>query len=258
MGLARAHLDLLKAELDGIVEEIKVIAALAGVIVAVAFFLSLLLAIGGTLFLGEWLFGSIGWGVALGALLSIALIVATAMVLVGAPRRVVATPLTWGVVLGVVVSVVLGANLARRAAAHVATQLRSGALPSLDPAWAPAVVGTVAVAIVLGVIGLIALGRVGGPGGAVAGLVLGAIAGGLIGWGWTGLTFSWHGAVAIGITVGLLAWIVLMPVWMLRAGVDPTARFRRLWPKESYETAMETKDWLESEWAKRRARLGRT
>ncbi len=257
MGLARAHVDLLKAELDGIVAEIKVIAALAGVILAVAFFLSLLLAIGGTLFLGEWLFGSIGWGVALGALLSVALIEAAAMVLVGAPRRVFVTPLGWGVVAGIVVSAVLGANLARRAAEHVGTQLRSGALPSLDPAWAPAVVGTVAVAIVLGVIGLIALGRVGGPGGAVAGLVLGAIAGGLIGWGWTGLTFSWHGAVAIGITVGLLAWIVLMPVWMLRAGVDPTARFRRLWPKESYETAMETKDWLESEWAKRRARLGR-
>ena len=258
MGLAQAHLDLLKAELDGIVAELKVIAALAGVILAVAFFLSVLLAIGGTLFLGEWLFGSIGWGVALGALLSIALIVATAMVLVGAPRRVVVTPLTWGVVLGMVVSVVLGANLARRASEHVATQLRSGALPNLDPGWAPALVGIAVAAIVLGVIGLIALGRVGGPGGAVAGLVLGAIVGGLIGWGWAGLTFSWHGAVAVGISVGLLAWIVLMPAWMLRAGVDPTARFRRLWPKELYETAMQTKEWLESEWQKRRARLGRT
>ena len=258
MGLARAHVDLLKAELDGIVAELKVIAALAGVILAVAFFLSLLLAIGGTLFLGEWLFGSIGWGVALGALFSIALILAAAMVLVGAPRRVVVTPLAWGVVVGVLAAVVLGANLARRAADQAGTQLRSGALPNLDPAWAPAVVGIVVVAVVLGVIGLIALGRVGGPGGAVAGLVLGVIAGALVGWGWAGLTFSWHGAVAVGITVGLLAWIALMPAWMFRAGVDPTARFRRLWPKESYETAMETKDWLESEWAKRRARLGRT
>ena len=258
MNLARAHLDLLRAELDGILAEIKVIAALAGVILAMAFFVSLLLAIGGTLFLGEWLFGSIGWGVALGALGSIALIVAAAMGLVGAPRRVVVTPLGWGVALGVVVAVVLGANLARRAAEQVGTQLRSGALPHLDPAWAPAVVGIVALAIVLGVIGLIALGRVGGPGGAVAGLVLGVIAGALIGWGWAGLTFSWHGAVAIGIAVGLLAWIALMPAWMLRAGIDPSARFRRLWPKESYETAMQTKEWLETEWQKRRARLGRT
>ena len=258
MGLARAHVDLLKAELEGIVAEFKVIAALAGVILALAFFLSLLLAIGGTLFLGEWLFGSIGWGVGLGALGSIALIVAAAMVLAGAPRRVVVTPLGWGLAVGVVVAVVLGANLARRAAAQVGTQLRSGALPNLDPAWAPAVVGIVVLGIVLGVIGLLVFGRAGGAGGAVAGLILGAIAGGLVGWGWAGLTFSWHGAVAIGIAVGLLTWVALMPAWMLRAKVDPTARFRRLWPEESYETAMQTKEWLESEWQKRRARLGRT
>ncbi|MGC8634602.1 MAG: hypothetical protein ACP5VP_08055 [Candidatus Limnocylindrales bacterium] len=259
MGLARAHVKLLRAELEeGIIADLKVIAALAGAILAVAFFLSVLLTVGGTLFVGSWLFGSIGWGVALGGLLSVALIVALGMVLVGAPGPVVTVPLAWGVVVGIVAAVVLGANLARRAAAHVGTQLRAGPLPDLDPAWAPALVGIVTLAVILGLVGLVALGRVGGSGGAVSGLVLGAVGGALVGWGWTGLTFSWHGAVAIGIALGLLAWIVLMPAWMLRAGVDPTARFRRLWPKESYDAAMETKDWLESEWQKRRAKLGRT
>jgi hypothetical protein len=256
--LARAHLALLKAEIGDIVAQLKVISALAGVIVALALFAAQLIAIGGTLFLGEWLFGSIGWGVLLGMLLSIALIVATAMVLVGAPRRVITTPLGVSILGGILVAVLLGANLVRRAAEQAGTQLRSGAFLNLDPGWAPAVVGVVVGAVAFGLIGLVVLGRAGGSGGGVAGLVLGVISGAFIGWGWAGLTFSWHGAVAIGIAVGLLAWIALMPVWLLRAEVDPTARFRRLWPKESYETAMETKDWLENEWAKRRARFGRT
>jgi hypothetical protein len=191
-------------------------------------------------------------------LLSVAVIVATAMALVGAPRRVVTTPLAVAVLAGIVVSAVLGANLARRAAEQLGTQLRSGPFPNLDPAWTPAVLGVVVGAVVVGLVGLIGLGRAGGAGGGIAGLVLGAIAGAFVGWGWAGLTFSWHGAVAIGIAIGLVIWSALMPVLLLRAHVDPTARFRRLWPKESYDTAMETKDWLESEWARRRARLGRT
>lgn len=256
--LARAHLDLLKAELEGILADVKVIAALAGAIVAVALFLSWLLAVGGTLFLGEWLFGSIGWGVVLGGLGSIALIVAIAMALVGSPRHVVTTPLAGAIVLGVLVAVALGANLVRRGAEQVGTRLRSGPLPDLDPHWAAPLVGVVIGAVVLGLVLLVVLGRVGGAGGAFGGLVLGLVAGALIGWGWAGLTFSWHGAIAIGIAVGLLAWIGLMPLAMVRAGVDPTARFRRLWPRETYESAVETREWLESEWAKRRARLGRT
>jgi hypothetical protein len=256
--LARAHLALLKAELGDIVGQLKVISALAGVILAVALFAAQLVAIGGTLFMGEWLFGSIGWGVLHGVLVSVALIVVAAMVLVEAPGRVIVRPLAVALIVGIAVSVALGANLVRRGAEQAGTQLRAGPFPQLDPGWAPTVVGIVVAAVVVGLLGLIALGRVGGFGGGFAGLILGGVVGAFIGWGWAGLTFSWHGAVAIGLAVGLLAWIVLMPVWLLRAHVDPTARFRRLWPKESYETAIETKEWLESEWARRRAGLGRT
>jgi hypothetical protein len=258
MALARAHLELLKTELGDIVGQLKVISALAGMIIAVALFAAQLVAIGGTLFMGEWLFGSIGWGVLHGVLISVALIVVAAMVLVEAPGRVIARPLVVALIAGIVVSAVLGANLVRRGAEQAGTQLRSGPLPQLDPGWAPTVVGIVVGAVLLGLIGLIALGRLGGFGGGFAGLILGSIFGAFIGWGWAGLTFSWHGAIAIGLAIGLLTWIVLMPVWLLRAHVDPTARFRRLWPKESYETAKETKEWLESEWARRRAGLGRT
>jgi hypothetical protein len=256
--LIAAHVTLLKAELEGLVAELKVIAALAGAILVLALFVAQLLAIGGALFVGEWLFGSLGWGIVHGTLLAIALIVATAMLLVETPRRVIVTPLVLALIVGMAVTVALGANLARRGAEQLSAQLRSGPLPHLDPAWAPAVVGAAAGAVVLALVGLVLLGRLGGTGGAVAGVVVGAISGGLLGWGWTGLTFSWQGAVAIGVAVGLLTWIALMPAWMLRAEIDPTARFRRLWPRESYAAALETKDWLEKEWAKRRSGLGRT
>ncbi len=252
MALVHAHIALLKAEIGDIVSELKIIAALAGVILALAFFASQLVAIGGTLFLGEWIFGSIGWGVVHGALLSLAMIVAAAMVLVQAPRSVIAVPFVLAAIVGVVVSIVLGSNVARRVAGDVGTRSFHG----LNQAWAPDIIGVVVVAVVLGLVGLIVLGRAGGIGGAVFGLIAGAITGAFAGWGWTGITFSWHGAVAIGLTIGLLAWIALMPTWMLRARVDPTARFRKLWPRESYASAMETKDWLEAEWQRRRARLG--
>ncbi len=252
LALLRAHVALLKAEIGEIAADLKVIAALGGVILAIALFAAQLLAIGGTLFLGEWLFGSIGWGVLDGLLLALAIIVAAAMTLVAAPRRVIGVPFVLAVIVWIVVAVVLGSNVGRRTAADAATRW----FPGLDHAWAPDILGVVVVAIVLALVLLVALGRVGGPGGAVAGLVLGAIAGAFAGWGWTGITFSWHGAAALGLTIGLLAWIALMPAWMLRAHVDPTARFRRLWPRRSYESAMETKDWLEAEWQRRRARLG--
>ncbi len=252
MALLHAHVALLKAEIGEITSQLKVIAALAGLILTLALFATQLVAIGGTLFLGEWIFGSIGWGVVHGALLSLAMIVAAAMVLVRAPRSVVSVPFILAAIIGVVVSVVLGSNVARRVAGDVATRW----FPGLAAGWAPDIIGVVVVAIVLGLVGLIVLGRAGGIGGAVFGLVAGAITGAILGWGWTGIRFSWHGAVAIGFTIGLLAWIALMPAWMFRSHVDPTARFRKLWPHESYESAMETKDWLEAEWQGRRARLG--
>ena len=160
--------------------------------------------------------------------------------------------------MGIVVSAVLGANLARRAAEQLGTQLRSGPFPNLDPAWTPAVVGVVVGAVVVGLVGLIGLGRAGGAGGGIAGLVLGAIAWRLrrLGLGWADVQLARRGRHRDRDRAGHL--VALMPVLLLRAHVDPTARFRRLWPKESYDTAMETKDWLESEWARRRARLGRT
>jgi hypothetical protein len=80
---------------------------------------------------------------------------------------------------------------------------------------------------------------------------VGALLGAVLG----GVEWEPRVAVAIGITIGLLTWIVLMALGA--RSVDAGARFRELWPKQTYETALETRAWLEQEWANRRERLAK-
>jgi hypothetical protein len=255
--LAGAHLDLLKAEVGEIVAEIKQIAALAGVIVAFAVFAGMLASIGGALFIGEWIFGSIGWGVVHGVLSCVALIVVAAFAIIEAPRRIAIRAFVMASIVAILVAAALGANLARQGATWAADQLRAGPWPGLDPGWAPAIAGILAGAAVIALIGLVALAFVGGLAGAITGLVLGAMVGALLGWALAGIEFGWQGAAAIGVTLGLAAWPALMGIGLVRAReFDPTARFRRLVPQQSIDAANETKTWLEEQWAQRRGKRG--
>jgi hypothetical protein len=202
-----------------------------------------LVAVGTTLFLGEWIFGSIGWGVVHGALLSAFAIVVMALVLVEAPRSVLVRGVSSGVVLAVLVSVILGANLCRQGATWLVEQLQAGPLPGLPSDWGPAIVGAVVGALALGIIGL-----AGSLGTAFTGLVAGA----LLGLWLAGMTFSWQGAVAVGVSVGFASAMAIMGWLATRADFDPSARFRRLYPQQSIEAAQQTKVWLEELWTKRR------
>ena len=248
--LIGAHVGLLKAELGEIVDRVKIIAALAGAILAVALYVAILLAIGGTLFLGEWLFGSIGWGVLHGTLLGLAIIVALGVVLVGAPPGLVISRFAAGLVVGVVVSLLLALNVTRRAA-----EAAAAGFPNLDPTWSPAILGAVVAAIVLGIVGAAVGARAGGGGAAAGGLVAGAVFGALAGAILGGAVWEPRVAAAVGVTVGLLTWTILTAIGA--RGLDFGARFRELWPRQTYETALETRAWLEQEWANRRARLAR-
>src|SRR4051812_23228318 len=73
--LINAHIDLLKAEISEILAQIAVIAGMGFVVLVFAFLTFTTLYIGGFLFLGEWLFGSIGWGLAHGVLFGVVIIV---------------------------------------------------------------------------------------------------------------------------------------------------------------------------------------
>jgi hypothetical protein len=80
----------------------------------------------------------------------------------------------------------------------------------------------------------------------VAGLLLGLLLGGI----------EWEPrvGVAVAVAVGLLLWPILTAIGALGT-IDPSKRIGELWPKETYETALETRAWLEQEWARRRERL---
>jgi hypothetical protein len=249
----RAHVDLLRTELSEIADRVKVIAALGGTLAGIAFLTAMLLAIGTLLFLGEWLFGSLGWGVVHGTLLGLGAATSIALVLMAVPARVAATTLPVAVLIAVAVALAFGFNLPRRTAEAAADAYRAS-VPTLDPAWAPVVVSVAALAAVLGLLGLLLGARAAGASGAVAGLIGGVLLGALLGLFLGGLTYSAQGAAATGIAIGLLAWPVLQ-LAAARGRIRPAERFERLWPRETYETALETRAWLEKEWARRRERL---
>jgi len=166
-----------------------------------------------------------------------------ALILVEAPRYCLTRGFGWGMVLGLVTSLALGTNVFRQGAIWAADQLRAGPFPALSVEWGPAIVGIVVGAIVLAIIGLAISIRAAG-----LGLVLGA----LLGWWLAGMTFSWQGAVAVGVTVGFSVAIAVMGWSVARADFDPSARFRRLYPQQSIDAAQQTKTRLEELWTKRR------
>jgi hypothetical protein len=248
VGLFQAHLDLFKAELAEIVGQIKLIATQAGVALGIALMTGTLLYVGGFLFEGEWLFGSIGWGLAHGVLFGIALIVILALAIVGATRRAALGSLFLAVLLMIGLALLCGTNVASDAAASFARQLSS-------PFDSPGLVALVAGAFVGAGLFALMLGRIGGRGGFVGGLFLGLIAGMPIGWIIGGAPWTWPPAVGFAITIGLIFWPILDVVLAL-PGLDPAERFAKLYPRQSIEAAKETRAWMEEQWQTRRAKLG--
>ncbi|MEO8625975.1 MAG: hypothetical protein ABI452_04680 [Candidatus Limnocylindrales bacterium] len=248
VGLFRAHLDLLKAEISEIIGQIKLIATLAGIALGILLMTSTLLYVGGFLFLGEWLFGSIGWGLAHGVLLGFALIVILIMAIVGASRRAALVSFFVALLVTIGVAWLCGSNAAYDAANNAAAQL---AFP---------VNSTVAVALVAGaLIGAILfalmLGRLAGRVGFIGGLVVGALLGLPLGWLIAASPWTWPPAIGFAITLGLILWPIFDVVLAL-PGLDPGARFAKLYPRQSIDAANETRAWLEEQWQTRRSNLG--
>ena len=129
-----AHIDLAKAEFGDIVDAIKRAAVFVGIAAAAALVVGLLVIVGLPLFLGDALFGSMGWGILLGVLLLAAVAMAAAILAMRpAVGASVGRPFLLALVVGVVVGVVLGLDLTNRAW----TALADAVLPTADPAWRP-------------------------------------------------------------------------------------------------------------------------
>jgi len=235
--LVTTHVELARTELAEIAERAKAAALLVAIAIALLLFLAILVAVGTTLFLGEWLFGSIGWGVLHGTLFCVALVVVLLLGALEIPRRHLAVSLVGALVLGIVVSVVLGLAWPNQLFAKVGDSL----IPGVDAGVRPLVAGLALGALVLGIAGLAAGARVGGAGGSLGGLVGGAVLGALSG-AFLAIPFSLH----VGIALGLCALFIAWPAFALTAlrSFDREALKARYWPSATIETTKETIEWV--------------
>jgi hypothetical protein len=105
--LLGAHVELAKTEAGEIAGEIGRVALLGGIALGAVLMVGLLLPIGGLLFLGDWLLGSIGWGVVLGTLALVDVAVIAALLGLGVHRSRIGRDFLIALVAGILVAVLL-------------------------------------------------------------------------------------------------------------------------------------------------------
>lgn len=251
--LVDAHIELLKAELSVAGRELGIVVGMAFAILSLAIVAALLLVIGTCLFLGEWLFGSMAWGIVHGVLFFVALIVPLALDLAGGRRDAFARGLLAGLVATIVLWVLFASNILRDTAVDTARSLEASL--AIEPTFMPTLVGLVAGMVILGVLGLVLGWR---RGAVLPMLSLGLVAGAAIGAILGSVTFDTKGALAVALIVGLLTWIGVTVLVAVRTGFDPEARYEAMVPRESMAMAQETKEFLERQWRRQRGKvLGR-
>jgi hypothetical protein len=259
MGLVQAHIDLLKAELAVAGRQLGVIVGMALAILVLAVLTGLLIVIGTCLFLGEWLFGSMAWGILHGSLGFIALAVPLALDLAGGWRGATARGIGAGLLVTLLLWLLFASNVLRDAAVRAGEAIAPSF--AIEPAIWPTVVGFLVGGLIVGIGALVMLGRSGtGPRGRQLLAVVAALAvvGGLVGAILGSVTFDTKGALAIALTIGQLTWIGVMVVVAVGRGFDPEARYGALKPTESIAMAEETKTFLERQWRRQRRKvLGR-
>ncbi|MFN8519985.1 MAG: hypothetical protein U0667_11485 [Chloroflexota bacterium] len=246
-------MELLRAELAVAGRELGIALGMGVAILVLAVLAALLLAIGTFLFLGEWLFGSMGWGILHGVLFLVALIVPLALDLAGGRRDAFLRGLGAGFVATILLWLLFASNVLRDTAVSVGQSLESSV--GLEPAFLPTLVGIVAGGVVLGVALLIVGLRQGSAARLlVVGLVVGALLGAILG----SVTFDTKGALAVALTIGLAAWIGVTVLVAVRMGFDPEARYEAMVPRESIAMAQESKEFLMRQWRRQRGKvLGR-
>ena len=249
MRLLNAHIALLKAEINEILGQIAVLAGQAGVALLFGLITFAMLYIGGLLFLGEWLFGSIGWGFAHGVLLGVAIIVNVVFAIMGAKGTRLVAAFIVALVVMFVIAVLCGSN-----AGYTAASGLSGSLG--QPLGTPGVIALLAGIVFGAILFTLLLARVAGRNGAIGGFFLGAILGALLGWLIAGAPWTWQPAFGFAITIALLAWILLIVVFAM-PGLDPAAKFSKMYPQQSIESFDETRAFLEEQWRSRQPKLGK-
>ena len=254
LGFVRAHIDLAKAEMEEVGREIGRASGLAAAAIALIILMSLLVAIGGMLFTGEWIFGSIGWGVLLGAELLIAIALTLVLVALYVPR--LGRDVALAVPLGIAVALILGFAVPHK----VFTAIGDASALAVDPAVRPLVVGVILVGLIGALTGAVMGAKFGrdqlvreGLGGlplgmtraALQGLLAGALAGVLFG-AFLSISFTMRTGVALGIATFLAAWSVLMGLHVRRDGIDVEALKAHFIPQATIDTTKESIEWAKA------------
>jgi hypothetical protein len=209
-----------------------------------------LVYVGTFLFLGEWLFGSMAWGILHGSLLTILFVVPIALNLGGGWMLAYARGFATGLAVTVLLSIVFGSNVLRNAA--VAAGEWAAPSLALDPASLPTLIALLLGAVVLGVVFWLIGLRVGSAIRLlIAGLVVGAILGAILG----SVTFDWQGAVAVSVTIGLVTWLAVTIALAAQRGFDPERRYARLVPRESMAAFEESRSFVQQQMRRQRGRM---
>src|SRR6185295_2755474 len=195
--------------------------------------------IGLLLFLGEWLFGSIGWGVILYTELGVAVALTAVVVALGVPGSKIGPPILVSVLVGVVLAIMFGLALTNEGW----TRLGESVFPNVEGGFRPLGTAMAFSAAVVGVIGLLLGVRSGGIGGAIGGLIAGALFGVVLG-ALSAIRFGPGPGVALGIAVAAIVWIVLVARALMQVGVDGDALKARFWPSLTIDTTKETIEWV--------------
>jgi hypothetical protein len=237
-----AHVALAKAELEPIVENVKAAAIQASVAIGAALFAALLVSIGTPLFFGEWLFGSMGWGILHGLLFSIAVIAGCVSLILVADPRAIGRDVAIAVFVGVVLSVVFGLSLTNQGWQALTDQLNLG----LPVEWRLLGVAAGVSAIVGAILGAIVGAWRGGGRSLLDGLVFGTFLGLLVGV-FTAIAFGWQTGIAVGISAAFVTFAALVFGGLARTGVDEEALKARFYPEQTIVTTKETLEWLQEQ-----------
>ena len=241
MALLAAHIDLAKAEAGAIAGQVGRVIALGALAFILVVFAVFLLVIGVSLGLGEWVFGSMGWGVIHGVLFFLSIAMAAVLLAIGIEGARIVRWLALAIVIGILIGVLLGLNLPNQLYAQIGDRLGV----AVEPGVRPLVVGVVLGLFVGLIVGIVVAVRMNASGGgrftAIAGLtVLGAAVGAF-----TAITFGPQVGAAIGVALGYVAWMALMGSDAARTGIDVEALKNRFTPVQTIETSKETLEWLQ-------------
>ncbi len=236
--LFRAHVDLAKSELSEIVAEVQRMVALIGAAIGILILAAILFGIGLFLFLGEWLLGSIGWGVLLGTLLLVDAAVVAFLLALDVKGGRLGSSFIVAAIVGAVLGVILGLDLTHRGwtalGDAVASYYDEGSRTVLLAIGASAAVGAI-----LGLLNRLS----GSVGEAISGVIVGGILGALVG-GVTVISLPPTVGAALGVLVTLVTWPILAARDVMRTGVDGEAIMKKFTPDETIGLTKETIEWV--------------